>query len=78
MSEKHPLSAAALRLRNANPEGFDQFVNILNDLAMDMLVSLSDASNDTVLVGQGKCQQMRWFLRLLRECHLEPKQKPAP
>ena len=78
MAKIYPIAEAALRLRNANPEGFDQFVNILNELTMDMLVSLSDATNDRVLIAQGQCQQMRWFLRMLRECNLEPKQKPAP
>lgn len=67
------LRQAMLRLKNANPEGFDQFVNVLNTLAMDMLVSLSEAPSDHILVMQGQSQQARWFLRQLRECHLEPK-----
>lgn len=75
---KAELSAAALRLRNANPEGFDQFVNLLNDLAMTTLVQLSDAPSERVLLVQGQTQQQRWFLRLLQECDKEPKTTPTP
>ena len=72
---KRRMSANALRLRNGNPEAFDDFVNNLNELTGDALTALSEAPTDEVLVQQGRAQQCRAFLRLLLECD---KQKPAP
>lgn len=75
-SQYRELQLSALRLRNANPEGFDKFLSLLNDLTMDALKALSEAPSDQVLVQQGRCQQLRSLMRLLVECDQADKSEP--
>ena len=78
MPEKSLLSKTALRLRNGNPEAFEQFVSLINDLTIDSMKALSEAPTDEILVQQGKAKQCRWFLRMLAECDKEPKPQSTP
>lgn len=73
------LKATALLLRNGNPTAFDDFINLINALTGEALVAMTEAPTDEILVQKGRCQQLRWFLQLLRECHIEKKPStPAP
>jgi hypothetical protein len=65
-----------LSLRNANPEGFENFLNQLNDYTMDALKALSEATSDQILVQQGRCQQLRSLMRLFVEC--DKTDQPTP
>ena len=78
MPEKSPLSKTALRLRNGNPDAFQDFVSQINDLTIDAMKALSEAPTDEILVMQGRAKQCRWFLRLLVECDKEPAQQSTP
>lgn len=75
MSERD-FKLAALSLRNANPEGYENFLSQFNDLTMDAMKSLTEASTDKVLIQQGRCQQLRSLMRTLVEC--DKKTEPTP
>jgi len=75
-SQYRDLKLTMLSLRNANPEGFENFLNRLNDYTMDALKALSEATNDTVLNQQGRCQQLRALLRMFVEC--DKPDQPTP
>lgn len=72
------LKKAILLLRNASPEGFDRFVSLYNDLALDALKALSEAPTDQVLIQQGRCQQLRSTLRMFVECDKVRQQPNEP
>jgi hypothetical protein len=67
-SQYRDLKVSILSLRNGNPEGFETFLNNLNDYTMDALKALSEAPTDQVLIQQGRCQQLRSLMRLFVEC----------
>ena len=74
-SQYSDLKAAALRLKNGNPEAFDQFLNLFNDLTMDALKALSEAPTEQILIQQGRTQQLRALMRMFVEC--DKPDKPA-
>lgn len=57
-----------LALRNGNPEAFENFLNDLNDITIEAMKALTEAPTDQVLMQQGRCQQLRSFMRLFVEC----------
>jgi hypothetical protein len=67
MSLTTDIKAVLLHLRNGNPEAYDKFISLYNDLTIDALKALSDAPNDQVLVQQGRTQQMRAEMRMFVE-----------
>jgi len=67
-SNYRDLKRATLSLRNANPEGFEIFLNQFNDLTMEALKALSEAPTDQILIQQGRCQQLRSLMRAFVEC----------
>jgi len=73
------LSHFALRLRNADPEGFEQFVETFAAYTNEITVAVTDAPQDQILNMQGRAKQCLAFLRLFRECHAlkSPLQPPA-
>ena len=75
-SQYRELKKSSLSLRNANPEGFDKFLNDFNDLTMEALKALSEATTDQVLIQQGRCQQLRSLMRAFVEC--DKKDEPTP
>jgi hypothetical protein len=77
-STTRDLKVVLLRLRNGNPQAYDQFLSLYNDLTIDALKALSDAPSDQVLVQQGRTQQMRSEMRLFVEGGYPPEKKPEP
>ena len=77
------LKTVLLQLRNGNPQAYDHFISLYNDLTIDALKALSDAPSDQVLVQQGRTQQMRSEMRMFVEGGYPPAKKaevepPAP
>lgn len=75
---KHPLAVAALRLYNASPIAFSEFVRALSDMTDAATVAVTEAPAENIMVAQGRAQQMRHVLRILNECRIEPTPKPTP
>ena len=76
MKSTDVLSHFALRLRNADPEGFERFVEAFDAYASEITVAVTEAPQDQVLNMQGRARQCLAFLRLFRECHKTPTQAP--
>lgn len=72
------LSQLSLLLRNGNPEVFDAFVEAVHDRMSTITVAVTEAPSGDILVCQGRAQESRAFLRILRECNLPPKQPKLP
>lgn len=71
------LGVAALRLRNATPEGWDKFLQLLDNYTNDAMARCVSAGPGEVLGEQGKAQQCQALLRIFTECDKKPKQ-PTP
>ncbi len=71
------LAQAALRLRNASPEGWDKFLVLFDNYTKDAMVKTVRAGPGEVLGEQGKAQQCEALLRIFTECDKKPKQ-PTP
>ena len=65
------------RLRNADREAYDQFVECFDVYSIEITVAVTEAPQDHILNAQGRAQQCRALLRVFSECHLQRKQ-PAP
>lgn len=72
------LSNSFLGLRNANPEGFEHCLQVFGEYTDEVTVAVTEAGPDTVLVMQGRAQQCRAILRVLRECDKVKPTKPTP
>ncbi len=78
MAQLSNLGVAALRIRNASPDAFNQFLVALKEFAdaqADLVVSADAAS---VLNMQGRAQSLKALLRTLNECAIERTPKPTP
>ena len=71
-------SDAALKLRNASPEGYEHFVNLFAVYTDEVVAAVTEADATNILVMQGRAQQCRALRRLLRECDKQKQTKPAP
>ena len=71
------LAETALRLRNFNPEGWDNFLAAFAAYTDRAVVDVTAAGSDNVLVMQGQARQCLALMRVFRECDKKPKQ-PAP
>lgn len=78
MAGKSALSILALRVKNGNPEAFDAFVGELDNYERSLVDQLVQAGTGEILTAAGRVQSIRALLRILKECHLEPKKTPAP
>lgn len=71
------LADRALALRKAFPDLFDAFVKEFAIYADDVTVAVTEADASEIMTAKGRAQQMRSLLRLLAECHLRERLKPA-
>jgi hypothetical protein len=78
MPAKIPLSQTALWLKNANPQAFDQHCIELQKYEDSLVDQMIQSGTGEVLTAQGRVQSIRAYLRVLKECHLEPKKTPVP
>lgn len=65
------LKVLALRLKNADPAGFDQFADAFDLYTSEVTVAVTEAPQDAILNAQGRAQQCIALLRLFRECHIQ-------
>ncbi len=72
------LAETALRLRNSNPEGWDQFVASFAAYTDHAVLSTVQAGSDGVLVVQGQARQCLALLRMFRECDKQKPKQPVP
>jgi hypothetical protein len=68
---------AAKRLRNADPQAFADFVAAMEQWTAGLLVAMIEAPDTHIFLAQGQARAARGLLRILNECHLEPKTKPG-
>lgn len=73
-----PLQQICLRLRNASPEGWDQFLAAFDAYATEITVAVTQAPPAEILIMQGRAQQALALLRMFRECHITPTKPPSP
>ena len=60
----------ALRLKNADPESWDRFLQAFDGYATEVTVAVTEAPSEDILRFQGRAQQMLALLRLFKECHI--------
>ena len=58
----------ALRMRNADPEAFDDFLATFRTYTNAVITALSEADQATILNLQGRLQQCRALIRIFEEC----------
>jgi hypothetical protein len=74
-----PIKVYALRLRNADPAIWDQFLAALDADAYANMTGLVTATSSEILSKQGQVQAYTRWLRKFKECDREPpQQKPSP
>jgi len=66
------ISELAGRLKNADPQLYEQFLRVLEQYVFDVTVAVTEAPSTEILQAQGRAQQARKFLLLFTE-HLEPR-----
>ena len=71
------LSELALRLRNGNPEAWDEFLVQMQGYYEDLTMKVVQAPAEEVMVAQGRAQSIFALLRTFKECTVERK-KPLP
>ena len=72
------LSQKCLHLRNADPLAFDGFISTFAEYTEEVTVAVTEADATNILVMQGRAQQCRAILRVLRECDKVKPTKPTP
>lgn len=72
------LSDLALRLRNGNPDAWDEFLIRMQGYYEDLTMKVVQAPAEEVMVAQGRAQSIFALLRTFKECTVERKQKPLP
>ena len=72
------LSQKFLRLRNADPSGFEDCLKAFGEYTDEVTVAVTEADPNTILAMQGRAQQCRAILRLLRECDKVKAKPPTP
>ena len=78
MIDKNPtLSELALRLRNGNPEAWDEFLVRLQEYYEDLTMKVVQAPAEEVMVAQGRAQAAFALLRIFKECSSKS-HKPLP
>ena len=71
--------ALCLRLRNASPEVWDQFVNYFARYTEESLIAVSEADAATIMTIKGHAKQNRALLHLFATCDQELKKtEPVP
>ena len=70
----HPIAEQALFFRNAAPERFNAFVTAIENEANDAIKHMLEVAETLDIVRyQGRAQQLRWLLQILKECHVDRK-----
>lgn len=85
-SQPRPPSAGELlkefadRLRNADRNSFNSFLQALDVYTIEALEAMMQAPQDKILEMQGRARQCKLFLDLMSTCHLKktPPQAPTP
>ncbi len=71
------LSVLCLRLRNADPRTWDEFLAQFAAYTNNVTFSLTETAPADILIMQGRAQQCHALLRLFKECDASSS-KPAP
>jgi hypothetical protein len=78
MAALSPLGERALRLRNASPQAFEEFLRELAIYKDELTATVTTAPVGEVLVAQGRAQSIIAIERVLKECNLPRPEKPTP
>jgi hypothetical protein len=71
MALKMPLLRAAMRLREAAPSSWDEFVLAFENYAVEISTDLVIADHDKIFIAQGRAQSARDFASMFRNCRDE-------
>lgn len=74
---KDMLQRAALRLRNASPSEWDEFINAFADYSQDITLAVIESAPNEILDRQGRAKMMLSLHRLFVECDKQKPQQPA-
>lgn len=79
MAYAEPIHTAALRMRNGNPEAFEDFQKELEKYFNTLLLDTMKADNSQVLQAQGRAHTAYAILTILKECNIRlERPKPEP
>lgn len=78
MKQKPPLALAFLRMKNADPEGFDNLVEEFSKYLGLAFGELARTGPETILGVQGQVRMGQAVLRIMQECHIAAEQEPTP
>ena len=78
MSDSYtPLRVAALRMRNADPQAFADFIAVLEQWTGERMSAMANAPPEGVFLAQGMAKAAIALLRVFNECHLASQKKPG-
>ncbi|HUD10818.1 MAG TPA: hypothetical protein VMS08_00285 [Candidatus Saccharimonadia bacterium] len=78
MAQLTPAEAAALHMRNADPQAFEDFTKQLEILVEKALDAMLTAPPEAVQLSQGTARGLRVILRIFKECTIERPKPGAP
>ena len=76
-SSSDPVRIAALRLKNVDPQAFQDFIGAMEVWTAELMVAMTLAPPDAIFLAQGQARAAKALLRILNECHLERPKKPG-
>lgn len=78
MPALNPFETAALRVRNASPQAFEDFKTMYELRLADLYRAIAHAPAHEIMIVQGRAQECEAVLRILKECTIERTPKPTP
>lgn len=68
VTTKQMMKEFALKLRNANPTAWENFVNTLDVYTAEVMQGMTSSPQSEILCMQGRAQQCLALLQIYREC----------
>jgi hypothetical protein len=78
MPALNPFEQAALRLRNASPQAFEDFKAMYDRRFAELCVKIAHSPAHEIMIIQGQAQECEAIIRILKECTIERPTKPTP
>lgn len=78
MPQLTPFQTAALHLRNASPQGFEDFKTMYELRLADLYRKIAHSPAHEIMIIQGQAQECEAVIQSLKECTIERTPKPTP